>query len=95
MNKDLTAVPVALDVLAATAHSAGQAINTAGTYDATAMHASVMGAIGPIGASFIAAFAQAQVNNQAAMLMLGDVHSAISGATTASKSGYQKVDSTL
>lgn len=95
MSKDLTALPTAMETISATAAGAGQMISAAGTYDAMAMQASVLGAVGPIGAVFLGAFAPAQANNQAATLMLGALHAAIGGATEVSKSGYVNVDSAL
>jgi hypothetical protein len=49
------------------------------------MLAAAAAALGPVGASYLAAFAPAQANNLAATLLVGQLHHAIGSGTQAFK----------
>jgi hypothetical protein len=51
-------------------------------------------AIGPIGATYLAAFGPAQANNLAGTLLVGAVHAGVSGTTTTAKTALTAADST-
>ncbi|BBX65619.1 hypothetical protein MSAS_47930 [Mycobacterium saskatchewanense] len=54
--------------------------------------AAAAAAIGPIGASYLAAYGPAQANNLAATLLVGDVHQAIGAATEAANASFAAAD---
>jgi hypothetical protein len=65
--------------------AAAAEISSAGSTDSQAMLSAAAAALGPIGASYLAAYGPAQANNLAATLLVAHVHAAIGGATDASK----------
>ena len=72
--------------------TAAATISAAGSADSEGMLGAVAAALGPIGASFLAAYAPAQANNLAATLLVGHVHAAIGGATDGSKAAIIAAD---
>ncbi|MBA0047865.1 hypothetical protein [Mycobacteroides sp. LB1] len=95
MSNELTAVPVAMEAMSATAVAAGETVTAAGSFDGAATFASACAAIGPIGVTYLAALAQALGNNQASTLALGALHAGIGAGTEASKTAFVAVDSAL
>ncbi|MCV7161102.1 hypothetical protein [Mycolicibacterium brisbanense] len=94
MSSGLTAVPAGMDAFAAANAVAGELISTAGSADSAAMLTAAAVAIGPIGATYLAAFGHAQANNLAGTLLVGAVHAGISGTTSAAKTALTAADST-
>jgi hypothetical protein len=86
------AVPGAHEAFSAANHAAGDTIVGAGSADSEAMLAAAAAALGPIGASYLAAYAPAQANNLAATLLVGHVHHAIGHTTTAHKATIVAAD---
>jgi hypothetical protein len=95
MSGIFLAVPGAHEAFAATNHAAGAAHWTAGSADHGAHVAAAAAALGPIGASFLAAYVPAQANCLAATLQLGHVHHAIGCATSAHKAATVAADNTI
>jgi hypothetical protein len=79
------AIPEAMTAFAAANQAAAATISGAGTADAEGMLAAAAAALGPIGATYLAAYAPAQANNLAATLQVADVHAAIGGGTVVSE----------
>ena len=77
---DFLAIPGAIDAFAATCHAAGDTISSAGSADSEAMLAAAAAALGPIGAGYLAAHAEAQANCLDATLQIGQVHHATGAA---------------
>ena len=92
MGEVFKAVPEAMEAFSATNKAAAAAISGAGSADGEGMVAAAAAALGPIGASFLAAYAPAQANNLAATLLVGHVHAAIGGATDGSKAAIIAAD---
>lgn len=92
MHMVLSVIPPALEAFAATNAAAGEAISSSGSADAGGMLAAAAAALGPIGASYLAAYAPAQANNLAATLQLGRVHAGIGAATQAANASFVVVD---
>lgn len=88
MSEVFTAVPEAMAAFSAANQAAAVTIASAGSADAEAMLSAAMGAVGPFGAGYSAAYATAQHNNLAATLLLAQVHAAIGGATDASNAAF-------
>jgi hypothetical protein len=88
----LSVIPAGLDAFSAANMSAGESISAAGSADSAAMLGAVAAALGPIGVSYLGAYGPAQANNLAGTLLVGGVHAAIGGATTASKAAYIATD---
>jgi len=88
----LSVVPVGLETFSMVNTAAGELISGAGSADSAAMLSAAAVALGPIGASYLAAYAPAQANNLASTLLVGGVHAAIGGATMASKAAYVAAD---
>ncbi len=88
----LAVVPVRLEAYGAVNAAAGESISEAGSVDSAAMFSSAAVALGPIGATYLAAYAPAQANNLAGTLVVSGVHTAIGGATLASKAAYVAAD---
>jgi hypothetical protein len=88
----LSVVPAGLAAFAAINSAAGETISTSGSADSAAMLGAAAAAIGPIGASYLAAYGPAQANNLAATLLLGRVHSAIGAATEAANTSFVIAD---
>jgi len=88
----LSVVPVGLEVFSVANTAAGESISTAGSADAAAMLGAAAAALGPIGASYLAAYGPAQANNLAGTLLVGGVHAGIGVATMASKAAYVAAD---
>jgi hypothetical protein len=85
MSDVFKAVPAAMTAFSAANHVAGETITSVGSADAQAMLAAAAAALGPIGASYLAAYAPAQANNLAATMLVGQLHHAIGGATEAAQ----------
>ncbi|WP_082990454.1 MULTISPECIES: hypothetical protein [unclassified Mycobacterium] len=75
-------VPAGLAAFAAANTAAADMISAAGSADSAAMLGAAAAALGPIGASYLAAYGPAQANHLAATLELSRVHAGI-GAQTA------------
>jgi hypothetical protein len=88
MGEVFTAVPEAMAAFSAANQAAAATIAGAGLADAQAMLSAAAGAIGPFGATYLAAYATAQANNLAATLQVAHVHAAIGGATEASSAAF-------
>lgn len=88
----LSVVPPGVAAFAAAHHAAGGIISTAGAVDSQAMLAAAAAALGPVGASYLAAYAPAQANNLGATLLLGQVHTAIGDATAAANTSFAATD---
>jgi hypothetical protein len=85
-------VPSGLEAFAAANSAAGELISAAGSADSAAMLGAAAAAIGPIGASYLAAYAPAQASNLAGTLLVGRVHEAIQGATQAANMSFVAAD---
>lgn len=81
MNGVFKAVPAAMTAFSTVNQAVGATITAAGSADGEAMLAAAAAALGPIGASYLAAYVPAQVGNLAATLSVGQLHAAIGGAT--------------
>ncbi|OBG76866.1 MULTISPECIES: hypothetical protein [unclassified Mycobacterium] len=88
----LSVIPQGLEAFAAVNSAAGQAITASASSDSAAMLNAAAAALGPIGASYLAAYGPAQANNLAAALLVGQLHSAIGAATTAANASFVAVD---
>lgn len=88
----LSVIPPVLTAFAAVNTAAGESISASGSADSGAMLAAAAAALGPIGASYLAAYAPAQVNNLTATQQLGRVHAAIGTATEAANTGFVVLD---
>jgi hypothetical protein len=73
-------------------HAAAATISAAGSADSAAMLSAAAAALGPIGASYLAAYAPAQAHNLTATLLVAHVHAAIGGATSASQAAIVAAD---
>lgn len=92
MSDAFVAAPAGMDAFSAAAQSASAAITTVGSADSAAMLNAAAAALGPIGATFLAAYGPSQANNLAGTLLVGGVHAAIGAATDASKSAVVAAD---
>ena len=81
---EFKAVPSAMGTFSATNKDAAVTISGAGSADSAAMLDSAAAALGPIGATYLAAYAPAQANNLTATKQVAHLHAAIGGATDAS-----------
>jgi hypothetical protein len=88
----LSVGPPGLAAFAVANTEAGEMISTVGSVDAAAMMGAVAAAVGPIGASYLAAYTPAQGNNLAGTLMVGGAHEAIGAATEAASTSFVAVD---
>ncbi|OBJ07363.1 hypothetical protein A5625_01625 [Mycobacterium sp. 1465703.0] len=91
----LSVVPSALAAFAAANSAAGEMISTAGAADSEAMLAAAAAALGPIGASYLAAYGSAQENNLTATMQVGRAHAAIGAATEAANASFAAADDHL
>jgi ABC-type enterobactin transport system permease subunit len=89
---ELLVVPPALAALSGAHEVAAAAVSDAAAVDSQAMLAAVMAAVGPIGASYLAAFAPTLGKHLHATSQLALLHAAASGATDASMSAFAAVD---
>ncbi|MGV9801330.1 hypothetical protein ACWDTP_25125 [Mycobacterium sp. NPDC003449] len=92
MSDVFAAAPAGMAAFSAANETAGSAITTAGSADSAAMMMSAAAALGPIGASYLAAFGPAQANNLVGTLLVGGVHAATSAATGAAQSAVVSAD---
>jgi hypothetical protein len=92
MSGVFKAVPAALTAFSTVNQAVGATVTAAGSADAEAMLAAAAAALGPIGASFLTAYAPAQAGNLAATLLLGQLHAGIGGATAASNAAVVAAD---
>ena len=81
-----------MDAFSATHHGAGASVSAAASADSGAMLAAAASAIGPIGASYLAAFAPALCNHLAAARLVSHLHHAIGDATLSSKTAIIAAD---
>ncbi|KWX23510.1 MULTISPECIES: hypothetical protein [Mycolicibacterium] len=93
MSSGLTAVPVGMAAFATANATAGEVISAAGSADSAAMLAAAATAIGPIGATYLAAYGRAQATNLAGTLLVGGVHAGIGGVTSGASAGLSSADS--
>lgn len=92
MGDVFSAVPEAMAAFSAANQAAGTAIIEAGTADSQAMLAAAAAALGPIGATYLAAHAPAQANCLSATLLVGQVHHALGCGTTAAQTAVVAAD---
>ncbi|MBO0879004.1 MAG: hypothetical protein J2P17_01190 [Mycobacterium sp.] len=85
--------PAALAAFSGAHDAAATAVSAAAGVNSQAILAEAMAALGPIGASYLAAFAPALGNHLRAGSQVGLLHAAISGATAASMAAVAAVDS--
>jgi hypothetical protein len=83
-----------MDAFSAAHHVTAARISGAGSPDSAAMLGAAAAALGPIGVSYLAAYAPAQANNLAATRLVAHVHAAIGGATLSSKAAIIAADNT-
>jgi hypothetical protein len=88
----LSVLPVGVAAFAAANNAAGEMISTAGAADSAALLAAAAAALGPIGATYLAAYAPAQQNNLSATQLVGSVHTAIGAATAAASASFVATD---
>jgi hypothetical protein len=81
-----------MDSFSATHHGAGSSVSAAASADSCAMVCTAAAALGPIGATYLAAFAPAVCNHLAAARLVAHVHHAIGDATTSSKAAVIAAD---
>jgi hypothetical protein len=81
-----------MEAFAATHHAAGEMVTSASSADSAAMLGAAATALGPIGASFLAAYAPAQSNTLAGAMLVGQLHHAIGSATQAVKAAHIATD---
>jgi hypothetical protein len=81
-----------LQAFSAANHAAAEMISDAGSADSTAMLSAAAAALGPVGASYLAAYGPAQANNLTATMQLGQVHEAIAAATESANASFVAVD---
>jgi hypothetical protein len=92
MGENFLAVPAAMEAFSAANQAASAEIASVGSADSEAMVSAAAAALGPIGASYLAAYGPAQANNIAATLLVGHVHHAIGLATTVHKAAIVAAD---
>jgi hypothetical protein len=83
-----------MQAFSAANQAAAATITSAGSVDSEGMLGAAAAALGPIGASYLTAYAPAQANNLAATLLVGQVHAAIGGGTDASQAAIVGFDNT-
>jgi hypothetical protein len=88
----LSVVQSGLAAFAAVNQGAAEMVSTAGSADSAAMLGAVATVVGPIGASYLAAYAPAQDSNLAATLQVASAHAGISAATLASSASFSVAD---
>jgi hypothetical protein len=88
----LAVIPPVLGAFAVANNTAASAISTAGSADSATMLAAAAGALGPIGATYLAAYAPAQENNLAGTLGVAGAHAAIGGMTEVSRASFVATD---
>jgi hypothetical protein len=88
----LSVSPPALEAFADANTVAGKMISSAGSADSGAMLSAVAAAVGPVGATYLAAYAPAQASNLAGTLLVGGVHAGIGAATRASNLAFVAAD---
>lgn len=93
MSDVFAAVPAGMTAFSAANKAASTVITAAGSADSAGMLTAAATAVGPIGATYLAAYGPAQSNNLAGTLLVGEVHADISAATDASKSAIVAADS--
>ena len=93
MGDVFAAAPDGLTAFSAANDAVSTAITTVGSADSAAMLGAAATALGPIGATYLAAYSPAQANNLAGTLLVGGVHAGIGAATDASKTAIVNTDS--
>jgi hypothetical protein len=93
MGDVFAAVPDGMTAFSGANEAASMAITTVGSADSAAMLNAAAVALGPIGATYLAAYAPSQANNLAGTLLVGGVHAGIGATTGASKSAIVNTDS--
>jgi hypothetical protein len=86
MSEDFLAVPAGMAEFSDAVEAASTVITAAGSADSAAMLGAAASALGPIGATYLAAYAPSQANNLAGTLLVGGVHAGVSAATDGSQS---------
>jgi len=89
---NLSVVPAGLDAFSTVNTEAANLITESASADSGAMLGAVAAALGPIGATYLAAYGPAQMNNLSGTLMVAGVHAAIGEATSVSKAAYIVAD---
>jgi hypothetical protein len=88
----LSVVPSAVEAFVPATAAAGEPISTAGSVNSAAMLGAVAAAVGPIGATYLAAYGPEQTSNLAGALLVGGVHAAIAEATEAANTAFTAAD---
>jgi TPP-dependent pyruvate/acetoin dehydrogenase alpha subunit len=86
------AVPDGMTAFAEASDAAGNTISAAASADSAAMVQSAAAALGPIGATYLAAYGPAQANNLAGTLLVAAVHQGLGAATQGSRSAVTTND---
>lgn len=92
MGENFEAVPAAITGFSAAVQAAGDAIVGAASADWEAAAAAAATALGPIGATYLAAHVPAQGNCVAKALEVGHLHHAIACATDGANASFVAAD---
>ncbi|MBB5167585.1 hypothetical protein [Mycobacterium sp. AZCC_0083] len=88
----LSVDPPGLGAFSSANAAAAELISSAGSADSAGMLGAAAAALGPIGASYLAAYGPAQDGNLTGTLLVSGVHSAIAGATEVSRTSFIAAD---
>ena len=89
---NLSVAPAGLRAFSAANTAAAEVISAAGSADDAANLSAAAAALGPIGASFLAAYGPAQTNNITSTRLVAQLHSAIAAATEKSNASFVSAD---
>ncbi|OBI22580.1 hypothetical protein A5713_10765 [Mycobacterium sp. E2497] len=92
MSDVFSAAPAGMAEFSAVSQAASEMITAAGSSDSAAMLSAAAAALGPIGATYLAAYGPAQARNLAATLLVGAVHAGVGAATDASRAAIVGAD---
>lgn len=92
MSEIFNAVPHGMTAFADISDAAANTISAVGSADSAAMLNAAAAALGPIGASYLAAYGPAQANNLAGTLLVAAVHEGLGAATHGSRSAVVTSD---
>ncbi|WP_099041600.1 hypothetical protein [Mycobacterium neglectum] len=92
MSEAFHAVPAGMADFSTANQVASAMITAVGSADSAAMLNAAAVALGPIGATYLAAYGPSQANNLAGTLLVGGVHAGVSAATDASKASIVATD---
>ena len=88
----LSVAPFQLEAFAAANSTAASAISASGSADTSALLSAAAAAVGPIGATYLAAYGPAQANNLTGTLLVGGVHAAIGAAVQSAGASFIAAD---